>query len=400
MKRIATALAVTGMLLNVGGALAQNRASYSGDGVKIGVLTDMSGIFTDLGGTGSVLAATMAIEDFKAQAKPSFKIELVSADHLNKADIGSSKAREWYDMQGVDMITDVINSAVALSVAKVSQEKNRVVMVTGAGTTRLTNEDCSPNTVHYGWDTNALANGQGRFVTAQGKDTWFFVTVDYALGKSIEHDVTEAVKSAGGKIIGSVKHPINTADFSSFMLQAQASKAKVIGIASAGGDLSNAVKAANEYGISKQQTMVGLASSITDVHGMGLATTQGMILVEDFYWDLDDQTRAWSQKFFSRQKRMPNMIHAATYSAVLTYLKAVQAIGTDSAPEVMKYMKQATIADVFAEDGRMIHDMYLMEVKKPAESKGPWDYYHIRRNIPGENAFQPLSVTRCPLLKK
>lgn len=384
----------------------QAAAAVSDNAVRIGVLTDISGIFADLGGTGSIAAAQMAIDDFRARATPAFKIELVSADHQNKADIASTKAREWYDTQGVDMVTDVINSAVALAVAKVTHEKKRIVMVTGAGTSRLTNEECSPNTVHYGWDTNALANGQGKFITAQGKDTWYFVTVDYALGKAIEHDVTTAVTDAGGKIVGSVKHPINAPDFSSFILQAQASKAKVVGIASAGGDLNNAVKAAKEYGLTKSQTLVGLASSISDVHGMGLETTQGMILVEDFYWDLNDKTREWSNRFYAKQKRMPNMIHAATYSAVTTYLSAVAAAGTDEASKVMEQMKKTTISDMFAnngrirEDGRMIHDMYLMEVKKPSESKRPWDYFHVRKTIPASDAFQPLSLSRCAAVRK
>lgn len=406
VKRIRpTAGAACGFLLAALGS-AQATASVSDNVVRIGVLTDMSGIFADLGGSGSITAAQMAIDDFKARTAPAFKIELVSADHQNKADIASAKAREWYDTQGVDMVTDLINSAVALAVSKVTQEKKRVVMVTGAGTSRLTNEECSPNTVHYGWDTNALANGQGKFITAQGKDTWYFVTVDYALGKAIEHDVTAAVTKADGKIVGSVKHPINSPDFSSFILQAQASKAKVIGIASAGGDLNNAVKAAKEYGITKSQTLVGLASSISDVHGMGLETTQGMILVEDFYWDLNDKTREWSKRFFAKQKRMPNMIHAATYSAVSTYLSAVAATGTDESSKVMEQMKKASINDMFAsngrirEDGRMIHDMYLMEVKKPSESRRPWDYFHVRKTIPADEAFQPLSLSRCAAIRK
>jgi branched-chain amino acid transport system substrate-binding protein len=387
-------------------AYAQKQDRFSNNTVKIGILTDMSGIFADLAGPGSVVAAQMAIEDFKAQATPAFKIELVSADHLNKADIGASRAREWYDVQNVDMITDVINSGVALAVAKVAQDKNKLVMVTGAGTTRLHNEDCNANTIHYGWDTRTFANGHVRAQAEQGRKSWYFVAVDYALGRSLEQDATEAIKANGGTVVGSVKHPISAADFSSFMLQAQSSKAQVIGLANAGSDLVNAVKAANEYGITKKQQLSGLVASIIDVHAMGLNVTQGMVIVEDFYWNLDDRTRTWSRRFFSSQKRMPNFVHAATYSSVLTYLKAVQAAGTDAPADVVKQMKQMTINDVFTSDGKvrmdnkMVHDVYVMEVKKPGESKVPWDYYHVRHTMPGSEASQPLSASKCSMVKQ
>ena len=408
MKRKLLALALSAMLLPVAGsAMAQAAGKISGDVVKIAVLTDMSGVYSDLGGKGSVVAAEMAIEDFKAQFKPKFKIELVSADHQNKADVGSNKVREWYDTQGVDMVTDVLNSGVALAVAKVTTEKNKIMMNTGAASTRLTNEDCAPgNVVHYVYDTYALANGPGKAVTKQGKDTWFILTADYAFGHSLEKDTTDAVKAAGGKVVGSVRHPLNASDFSSFLLQAQASKAKVVGLANAGGDTINSIKAANEFGITKTQTVVGLLTTIVDIHALGLQTTQGMMFTEGFYWNLNNETREFSRRFFSRHKKMPNMLPAGTYSAVLHYLKAVQATGTDDTATVMKKMKETPINDPFAkggkirEDGRMVHDMYLVEVKKPSESKEPWDYYSIKQVIPGDQAFQPMSASRCAAVAK
>jgi len=378
----------------------------SGDTVKIGVLTDMSGVYSDLGGQGSVIAAQMAIDDYVAQNKPKFKVEMVYADHQNKADVGSNKAREWYDTQGVDMITDALNSGVAIAVSKVTQEKNRIMINTGAASTRLTNEDCSPNTVHYVYDTYALANGPGKAVTKAGGDSWFFLTADYAFGHSLEKDTADAVKANGGKVLGAVKHPLNASDFSSFLLQAQASKAKVVGLANAGGDTINSIKAANEFGLTKNQTIVGLLTTIIDIHALGLPTTQGMMFTEGYYWNLNDDTRAWSRRFFAKHKKMPSMLHAGTYSAITTYLKAVQATGTDDAAAVMKQMKATPINDSFAkngkirEDGRMVHDMYLVQVKKPAESKDPWDYYHIKAVIPGDEAYQPMALSRCPLVKK
>ena len=410
MKSKSLSLALAAALASLAGAsFGQAKApapKLSGDMVKIGVLTDMSGVYSDLGGQGSVTAAQMAIDDFKAQFKPGFKIELVYADHQNKADVGSNKAREWYDTQGVDMITDVLNSAVALAVSKVTQEKNRILIDTGAATTRLTNEDCSPNTVHYVYDTYALANGPAKPIVKAGGDTWFMLTADYAFGHSLEKDTTEAVKAAGGKVIGSVKHPLNASDFSSFLLQAQSSKAKVVGLANAGGDTINSIKAANEFGLTKSQTIVGLLTTIVDIHALSLPTTQGMMFTEGFYWNLNAETRDWSRKFFSKMKKMPNMLPAGTYSAVMHYLKAVQKTGTDDAATVMKEMKATPINDFFAkngkirEDGRMVHDMYLVQVKKPSESTEPWDYYHIKSVIPGDQAFQPIGLSRCPMVKK
>jgi branched-chain amino acid transport system substrate-binding protein len=401
MKRKLLALTLSALLVPVAGSALAQAGKISGDVVKIAVLTDMSGVYSDLGGKGSVVAAEMAIEDFKAQFKPKFKVELVSADHQNKADVGSNKVREWYDTQGVDMVTDVLNSGVALAVAKVTAEKNKIMLNTGAASTRLTNEDCAPNNVvHYVYDTYALANGPGKAVTKQGKDTWFILTADYAFGHSLEKDTTDAVKAAGGKVVGSVKHPLNASDFSSFLLQAQASKAKVVG------DTINSIKAANEFGLTKNQTVVGLLTTIVDIHALGLPTTQGMMFTEGFYWNLNNETREWSRRFFSRHKKMPNMLPAGTYSAVMHYLKAVQAAGTDDTATVMKKMKETPINDPFAkggkirEDGRMVHDMYLVEVKKPAESKEPWDYYNVKQVIPGDQAFQPMALSRCAAVKK
>ena len=374
--------------------------------VKIGVLTDMSGVYSDLGGQGAVTAVQMAIDDYKAQYKPKFKIEMVYADHQNKADVGSNKVREWYDTEGVDMVTDVLNSGVALAVAKVTQEKKRIVMFVGSASTRLTDQDCTPNTVHYAYDTYSLANVAGKAIVKNGGDTWFFLTADYAFGQSLEKDTTDVIKANGGKVLGSVRHPLNASDFSSYLLQAQASKAKIIGLANAGGDTINAIKAASEFGITKNQQLAGLLMFITDIHALGLPTTQGMLLTAGFYWDRDDETRKFSKRYFDKTKRNPTMVQAGDYSAVTTYLKAVQVAGTDDAAAVMAKMKETPINDFFAKngkiraDGRMIHDMYLVQVKKPSESKYPWDYYIIKSVVPGDEAFQPLSVSQCPLVKK
>jgi branched-chain amino acid transport system substrate-binding protein len=389
-------------LLPVAAATAQ----VSNNTVKIGVLTDMSGVYSDLGGQGSVVAAQMAVEDFVAAKKPAFKVEIVSADHQNKADVASSKVREWYDRDGVDMVTDALNSAVALAVAKVSVEKNRVLMDVGAATTRLTNEDCNPNTAHWAYDTFALATGIARAAVKQGGDSWYFLTADYAFGHTMEKDATEAIKAAGGKVVGSTRHPLNAADFSSFMLQAQASNAKVIGLANAGGDTINAVKAAADFGITKKQSVAPLLLFINDIHAMGLNVAQGMLVTEAFYWNQNEETRKWSQRYFASMKRMPNMIHAGVYSAVSHYLNAVAAAKTDEAMAVMKQMRATPVNDMFAkngklrEDGRMVHDMYLYEVKKPAESTEPWDYYKLKTTIKGDDAFQSLAASRCPLIKK
>ena len=377
----------------------------SGDVVRIGVLTDMSGLYSDLGGQGSVEAAKMAVADFGGKVLGK-NIDVIGADHQNKADVGANKAREWYDTQGVDMITDILNSAVGIATAKVSGEKKRVNMNVGAASTRLTNEDCTPYTVHYAYDTYALANGTGNAIVKQGGKSWFFLTADYAFGHSLEADTAAVVKKGGGEVKGAVRHPLNAADFSSFLLQAQSSKAQIVGLANAGGDTINSIKAANEFGITKNQQLAGLLVFVTDIHSLGLPTTQGMFLTDGWYWDLNDETRKFGRRFFDKMKKMPTMVHAGVYSATLNYLKAVQAAGTDDSDAVMAELKKAKINDLFAKgghiraDGRMVHDMYLMQVKKPSESKYPWDYYTVKATIPGDQAYQPLSESKCPLVKK
>jgi len=395
--------AAAAMLLVSGAALAQGK--ISGDMVKIGVLTDMSGLYSDVGGQGSVLAAQMAVDDFGGKVKGK-KIEVVAADHQNKADVASSTVRQWIDRDGVDMVTDALNSAVALATARVVAEKKRILIDTGAASTRLTNEECTPYTIHHTYDTFALANGTGKAVVKQGGDTWYFLTADYAFGHSLEKDTSDVVKASGGKVLGAVRHPLAASDFSSFLLQAQASRAKIVGLANAGGDTINAIKGANEFGLTKKQTIAGLLVFITDIHSLGLNATQGMYVTEGWYWDMNDETRKWSQRFFAKMKKMPSSNQAGVYSAVTMFLKAVDATGTDDADAVMAWLRKNPQSDMFGkdmrlrEDGRLVHDMYLFQVKKPAESKKPWDYYHLRQTIPGDQAFQPLSASKCALVKK
>jgi branched-chain amino acid transport system substrate-binding protein len=395
--------AAAAMLLASGAALAQGK--ISGDVVKVGVLTDMSGLYSDVGGQGSVLAAQMAVDDFGGKIKGK-KIEVVAADHQNKADVASSTVRQWIDRDGVDMVTDALNSAVALATAKVVAEKKRILIDTGAASTRLTNEECTPYTIHHTYDTFALANGTGKAVVKQGGDTWYFLTADYAFGHSLEKDTSDVVKASGGKVLGAVRHPLAASDFSSFLLQAQASRAKIVGLANAGGDTINAIKGANEFGLTKKQTIAGLLVFITDIHSLGLKATQGMYVTEGWYWDLNDDTRKWSQRFFAKMKKMPSSNHAGVYSAVTMFLKAVDATGTDDADAVMAWLRKNPQSDMFGkdmrlrEDGRLLHEMYLFQVKKPAESKKPWDYYHLRQTIPADQAFQPLSASKCALVKK
>lgn len=375
--------------------------------VKIGVLTDLSGLYSDLSGAGAVLAVKMAIEDFQAMEKgKSFPIELVSADHQNKGDVASNKAREWFERDQVDMITDLVTTSTALAVMPVAKEKNRITIVNGAASTPITGKQCTDTNVHYTYDTYALAHGTGKAVVKQGGDTWFFITADYAFGQSLEQETTKVVLASGGKVLGSVRHPFPGTDFSSFLLKAQASGAKVIGLANAGTDTTNAIKQAAEFGITPKQSLAGLLMFITDVHSLGLKATQGMYLTEGFYWDFNDETRAWSKRFFEKQKRMPTMAQAGDYSSTMHYLKAVKAAGTDEAQAVMKKMKETPVNDFFAknakirEDGRLVHDFYLLQVKKPEESKYPWDYYHVRQVIPASEAVTPVAESECPLLKK
>ena len=375
--------------------------------VKIGVMTDMSSLFSDIGGDGSVVSAKMAIEDFggKVLGKP---IELISADHQNKPDVAANLAREWYDKDKVSAIVDLLPSGVALSVSEIARQKNKIVLVSGGGTTRLTNESCNPNTVHYVYDTYALARNTVAALIERGKKTWYFLTVDYALGASLEKDAADAVVAGGGKVLGQSKHPTNTADMSGLILKAQASNAEAIGLANAGGDTIRVVNQAREFGLNAngKQTLAGLHVFISDINAIGLQNAQGMILTTGFYWDLNDDTRKWSRRFFERHKRMPTMAQAGVYSSTMHYLNAVKAAGTDDTQAVMAKMRSMPINDFFAkngyirEDGRMIHDMYLVQVKSPAESKSPWDYYKILATIPGKDAFMPLSKSVCPLVKK
>jgi branched-chain amino acid transport system substrate-binding protein len=388
-------------------ALASGAYAQISDGVvKIGVLTDLSGTYSDLAGPGSVLATKMAIDDFIAREKPSFKIELVSADHQNKGDISANKAREWFEREKVDVVSDLVTTSTALAVMKIAKEKNRIAIVNGAASTRITNEDCNDVTVHYTYDTFAVANGTAKAVVKQGGKSWFFLTADYAFGHSLEKDATEVVVANGGKVLGAVRHPFPGSDFSSFLLKAQASGAQVIGLANAGTDTTNSIKQAAEFGITPKQSLAGLLMFITDVHSLGLKTAQSMYLTEGFYWDLNDDTRAFSKRFFAQHKRNPTMVQAGQYSSTMHYLKAVKAANSDDTAKVMAQMKKTPINDFFArnghirEDGRMVHDMYLFQVKKPDESKYPWDYYNVRQTIPAAEAFQPLSASKCPLVKK
>jgi branched-chain amino acid transport system substrate-binding protein len=384
---------------------AAAQAQIAKDTIKIGVLADMSSLYADLGGPGSTEAAKMAVADFGGTIAGK-KIEVVSADHQNKPDVGAAIARQWFDQDGVDMITDLTTSSVALAVQEVARAKNKVILINGAASSDLTGKACAPTSVHWMYDTVALANGTGAAVVKAGGDTWFFITADYAFGHALERDTAEVVKANGGKVLGSVKVPLNNADFSSFLLQAQASKAKIIGLANAGGDTINSIKQAAEFGIvAGGQKLAGLLVFATDVHSLGLKTAQGLQLTEGFYWDKDDQTRAWSKKFFDKMKKEPTMVQAGVYSAVTHYLNAVKAANSLDAAPVMKQLKSAPINDFairngkIQEDGSLVHDMYLFEVKKPAESKGEWDLYKSVSTIPGAEAFKRPKGNECPLVK-
>ena len=407
MRKKLSAMLVSAAIATLATLSGAANAEISGGVVKIGVMNDMSGLYADIGGPGSVTAAQMAVEDFQKQAKPDFKIEVVSADHQNKPDVGSTLARQWFDTDGVDMITDVPTSSVALAINQIVRDKGKAFVNTGAATADLTGKACSPNTVHWLYDTWMLANGTGKAVVETGGDTWFFLTADYAFGHALERDTSNVVKAAGGKVLGVVRHPLSTQDFSSFLLQAQASKAKVIGLANAGGDTINSIKQAAEFGITKSgQKLAGLLVFLTDVHGLGLQAAQGLQITESFYWDLNDGTRAWSKRFAERNNgRMPSMDHAGVYASVLHYLKAVQAAKTDDGSKAIAKMKELPTDDplfgkgTIRADGRKVHPVYLFEVKKPSESKGPYDYYHLRATIPADKAFRPLNEGGCPLVK-
>jgi branched-chain amino acid transport system substrate-binding protein len=397
---VATAIAAA---LAAGPAAAQ----VSDNIIKIGVLSDMSSLYTDLAGAGSVVAARMAVEDSGIE-KRGYKVEMVSADHQNKPDVGSAIARQWYDTDKVDVIVDVPNSGVALAVNQITKDKGKVFLVSGAASSDLTGKACTPNTVHWTYDTWMLANGTGGATVKSGGDTWFFLTADYAFGQALERDTEAVVLKNGGKVLGKVRAPLNTQDFSSFLLQAQASKAKILGLANAGGDTTNSIKQAAEFGLVKGgMNLAGLLVFITDVHALGLQTAQGLIVTNTFYWDQNDQTRAFAKRFAAQDKGIhPTMVHAGVYSAVLHYLKAVEALKSDDGTKVVAKMKEMPTDDpLFGKgsirvDGRKIHPAYLVEVKKPAESKGPWDYYKVRSTIPADQAFRPLADGDCPLVKK
>ena len=394
-----------GRLLIAAAALLGATAANAETPVKIGVLNDRSGLYADISGEGSVVAAKMAIEDFKATEK-GLKVEVVSADHQNKPDVAINTGRDWFDQQGVDMIVDVPNSGVAFAISELTREKNKVFIDSGAGASDLTGAKCSPNTVHWTFDTWALAHGTGGAIVKRGGTSWFFITADYAFGQALERDTAQVVKDSGGTVIGSVKAPLNTQDFSSFLLQAQSSGAKIVGLANAGGDTINSVKQASEFGIVQGgQNLAGLLIFITDVHSLGLQAAQGLIFTSPFYWDLNDQTRAWSDRFMKAMGRRPTMGQAGVYAGVLHYLKAVEALkSAKDGKAVVAKMKETPTGDpLFGKgeiraDGRKIHNMYLFEVKKPEELKGPWDYYKLLATIPADKAFRPLSEGGCSLV--
>jgi branched-chain amino acid transport system substrate-binding protein len=382
------------------------QAQISDGVIKIGVLSDMSSLYTDIAGRGSELAARMAVEDFGAAAK-GMKVEIVSADHQNKPDVGSQIANQWYDVDKVDVIVDVPTSSVALAINEVTRKKGKAFLVSGAASSDLTGKACSPNTIHWAYDTWMLANGTGNAIVKTGGDSWFFLTADYAFGHALERDTEAVVLKNGGKVLGKVRHPLNTQDFSSFLLQAQASKAKIVGLANAGGDTTNSIKQAAEFGIVKRgQNLAGLLVFISDVHSLGLQTAQGLIFTETFYWDMNDQTRAFTKRFAPANRGIhPTMVHAGVYSAVLHYLKAIESAKTDDGTKVIAEMKRLPTDDpLFGKgsvraDGRKIHPAYLVEVKKPSESKGPWDYHKVRATIPADQAFRPMDQGGCSLVK-
>jgi branched-chain amino acid transport system substrate-binding protein len=385
---------------------AQAAEKVSGGVVKIGVLTDMTGYYSDLAGPGSVLAARMAAEDFggKLLGKP---IQIVSADHQNKADIASNTARKWFDEEKVDVIADLVSSSTAGAVMPVAAEKKRITLLSGPATTAFTGDKCTAYNVHYTYNNWALANGTGREVVRQGGSSWFFVTADYVFGKSLEEDTSNVVKTAGGKVLGAARHPSpGTTDFSSYLLQAQASGSKIIGLANAGADTVNCIKQAKEFGVTPNQSLAGLLVFISDVHSLGLENAKGMYLTTSFYWDLNDDTRKWSKRFAAKHKKMPTMVHAGVYSAVRHYLQAAKAVGTDDADKVIAKMKATPVNDFFAKgtrigpDGLHRHPMYLVRVKAPGESKYPWDYYQIVKTIPPEEAFPSVAAQKCPLAKQ
>jgi branched-chain amino acid transport system substrate-binding protein len=402
LKKIAAACGTAVAL--TAAAIAPAQAQISGDVIRVGIITDMSGLYSDIDGQGGVEAIKMAVADMGGAINGK-KIEVLFADHQNKADVAASKAREWFDTQGVDMLIGGTNSGTALAMAKVAAEKKKLFIAIGAATAALTNEQCNPYTVHWAYDTVALAKGTGNAVVKAGGKSWYFLTADYAFGAQLQNDTSNVVKAAGGTIVGAVKHPLSASDFSSFLLQAQGSKAQILGLANAGGDTINSIKAANEFGITKTMKLAGLLVFINDIHSLGLKTTQGMYLTDSWYWNRDPEARAWSRKFFEKMKRMPSSIQAGDYSATLQFLNAVKATGSDDADKVLAHMRKTPINDIFAKggfirgDGRMVHDMYLMQVKSPDKSTEPWDYYNVVETFKGEAAWTTKAESKCALWK-
>jgi branched-chain amino acid transport system substrate-binding protein len=386
------------------GIAAPAQAQISGDVIRIGIITDMSSVYADIDGQGGVEVIKMAIADAGGTINGK-KIEVLFADHQNKADVAAAKAREWFDTQGLDMLIGGTNSGTALAMSKVAAEKKKPFLVVGAASSALTNEQCTPYTVHWAYDTVALAKGTGNAVVKAGGKSWYFLTADYAFGAALQNDTSTVVKAAGGNVVGSVKVPLNASDFSSFLLQAQASKAQILGLANAGGDTINSIKAANEFGVTKTMKLAGLLVFINDIHSLGLKTTQNMYLTDSWYWNQNAETRAWSRRFFEKMKRMPSSVQAGDYSAASQYLAAVKATGSDDADKVLAQMKKTKINDVFAkggfirDDGRMVHDMYLMQVKTPEQSTEPWDYYKVVETFKGEAAWQTKADSKCALWK-
>lgn len=399
-SRAALAGAIAGALLHAGAAQAQ----VSDDVIRIGFITDMSGVYSGPDGPGGAEAIKMAIEEMGGEINGK-KIELLTADHQNKADIASAKAREWFDQRGLDMLIGGTNSSTALAMSKVAADKKKPIIVVGAGAPALTNEQCTPYTLNYAYDTVAQARGTGAAVVKAGGKSWYILTADYAFGHALQADTTKVVEAGGGKVVGSVKHPLSTSDFSSFLLQAQASKAEILALANAGADATNAIKAANEFGLTRTMRLAGMIMFINDIHAMGLDTAKGMYLTDSWYWNASDETRAWAQKFYERRNAMPSSLQAADYSAAIQYLRAVKATGTDDADKVLAYLRENKLNDVYIKngvvrpDGRVVHDMYLLQVKTPEESKAPWDYFKVVQTIDGNEAFTTKAETRCTLWK-
>ncbi|MDP1912208.1 ABC transporter substrate-binding protein [Brevundimonas sp.] len=404
MKLKKLSAACTLALAAMTAAVAPAQAQISGDVIKIGIITDMAGVYGDIDGMGGVEAVRMAVADMGGAINGK-KIEVLYAEHQNKADVAAAKAREWFDTQGLDMLIGGTNSSVALAMSKVASEKKKPFLVVGAASSALTNDQCTPYTIHWAYDTVALAKGTGGAVVKSGGKTWYFLQADYAFGAALQADTSTVVKAAGGTIVGTVKHPLAASDFSSFVLQAQASKAQILGMANAGGDTINTIKAANEFGVTKTMKLAGLLVFINDIHSLGLKTTQGMYLTDSWYWNHNAETRAWARRFFETMKRMPSSVQAGDYSAATQFLKAVKAIGSDDADKVLAQMRKTPINDVFAKggfiraDGRMVHDMYLMQVKSPDKSTEPWDYYNVVETIKGEAAWTTKADTKCALWK-